>query len=142
MNKYKVEFNLTAQKKGKPKYDVIFGQTEDSALADSSITRDQIVGIYLLVTAETPVAPDGTPAYVPVDYPVTEQLTPTEQPPVLPSVQDEPFQGGGGEFGGAGASGSFDSPTDNTPSPSFESSSSSDSGSSSFDSSGGGSDLN
>src|ERR1041385_6861200 len=59
--------------------------------------------------------------YVPISIPVVSD-------PVQGSIPDpEPFQGGGGEFGGAGASGSWDTPSDSSPS-SDSSSSSSDSG--------------
>lgn len=139
MNKYEVIFNSAANRGGRPASQVIIGQTEDSALADSRIGRDEIQGIRFLSSAESDNSAhsfteaasvsEETPVEVSVGVPVgvpEANEVPTEHPA---------FEGGGGEFGGAGASGDFSS--DSSDSVDNSSDTGSDSGTSDFGSGGG-----
>lgn len=143
MNKYKVIFTDAAQKAGRPKYLFPEGTSEDHALMLAGISRPEIVGIYLLgtenvasLTADVVDPMVETPIVTPDETPKTE--TPFVDPVVLAVA--ETFTGNGGDFGGAGASGSFDDSPSSSSSSDFSSDSSSsfDSGSSDSGSSGGG----
>lgn len=92
MNKFKIVYtdNYVKKKGLASRYDYIFGQTEDSALADADISRVNITGIYAIQPLETPIesleATDEAPEQTPVDTGVSAVLLVDTPGAVIPAA--------------------------------------------------------